>query len=363
MKLYRPGAIAWDETQAIYHALAQAEQEGLVLCRPVGRCVCLGLHDDLVQEVDQRYCQENNIPIIRRDIGGGMVLLAEEQIFFQLVLRADNPLLRGHRASFFGKFLQPALHTLADFSIEAAIKRPADIVVRGKKISGNGAGDINGFAVYTGNLLLAFDREVMAHIFNVPSSCYRSWIQRSLEQYLTTMQEELGYLPDIETVEQRLAHHFAAWLELEPATYSAELQLASRQSANYLTSQEFLSLPGKKSAVRKVKINEGTFVRLHPFPQCIKSTMAGQSECGNRLGRPCAGYAVLVIQDNRIIQFEIQGLTCLEKNNINLLAAFLVDSCWQKSDVRQAVAGWIQTYGGSMGEVLQDTLIDWILAN
>lgn len=362
MKLFRLGAIPWDETQAIYHALAQTQQEGVVLCRPSARCVCLGLHDDLEQEVDQCYCQGNNIPLIRRDIGGGMVLLAEGQIFFQLVLRADNPLLTGRRELFFRNFLQPAIKTLADFTIEASLKLPADIVVKGKKISGNGAGDINGFAVYTGNLLLTFDRKVMANIFNVPSYRYREWIKLSLKQYLTTMHEELGYMPEVEAVEQRLAHHFAAWLKLEPGVYSEELKAIVKSMANYLTSQEFLSLPGKRTAVRKVKINEGTYVRFHPLPQCIKTTVEGQSECDNSLARPCLGYAILVIQDNKIIGFETQGLACLTSFNLNLLTTYLVGSYWQECDVKQALSNWTQNYAGSTGAIFQETLADWILA-
>lgn len=362
MKLYRLGAIPWDETQAIYHALAQNQQEGLVICRPSGWCVCLGLHDDLGQEVNMKYCRENSIPVIRRDIGGGMVLLAEEQIFFQLVLRADNPLLTGQREAFFVQFLNPVVKVLSDFAITSSIKLPADIVVNGKKISGNGAGDINGFSVYTGNILLAFDRAAMANVLNVASSRFREQIKLSMERYLTTMGEELGYLPDYEAVEERLVHHFTSWLDLEPGEYTQELRMTVRGVTKYLTSPEFLSLPGKRTKVRQVKINEGTYVRLHPFPQCIKTTVAGQSDCGNRHGGPCLGYAVLVIQNNKIVEFESQGLTCLEKYNISLLAASLAGCYWHEDDVKTVLARWLHKDASGAVKVFRDTLADWILA-
>ncbi|SMD12109.1 lipoate--protein ligase family protein [Sporomusa malonica] len=362
MNLYRLGAIPWDETQAIYHVLAETQQEGLVICRPAGRCVCLGLHDDLQQEVNTKYCRGNKIPIIRRDIGGGMVLLAEEQIFFQLVLRAGNPLLTGQREAFFGQFLQPAIKTLADFTINASIKLPADIVVNGKKISGNGAGDINGFSVYTGNILLAFDRAAMANVLNVPSNRFREQIRLSMERYLTTMDEELGYMPDYESVEERLVYHFATWLDPKPREYTQELKTAVNKMARYLTSSEFLSLPGKRTKVRQVKINEGTYVRLHPFPQCLKSTVAGQSDCGNRLGGPCSGYAILVVQNNKIANFESHGLTCLEGYNLNSLAACLIGSSWHENDIRIVLTQWLQNHQSSAVKVFKNALLDWILA-
>ncbi|SDE88121.1 lipoate--protein ligase family protein [Sporomusa acidovorans] len=362
MKLYRLGAIPWDETQAVYHALAQMRQEGLVLCRPLSRCVCLGLHDDLQQELDQRYCQENNIPLIRRDIGGGTVLLAEGQLFFQLVLRATNPLLTGKREQFFHRFLQPAIKTLADFGINAAVKLPADIVVNGKKISGNGAGDINGFAVYTGNILLAFDRTVMANVLHAASCRYREWIKLSLEKYLTTMGEELGYMPAIEAVEKKLADHFAAWLELEPGVYSEDMKEATASIAGYLTSQEFLHLPGKRSKIRQIKINEGTYVRLHPFPQCIRSSLDGQSRCPGRFGRPCSGYGIMVVQNNRIIEFESQGLSCLENVNLQSLPQFLNGCYLQELAVAQALKKWTQNQEDGEATLFLDIFSDWILA-
>lgn len=361
MKLYRLGAVPWDETQAIYHALAHTGQEGLVICRPASPCVCLGLHDDVQQEVNLAYCRHNNLPLIRRDIGGGMVLLAKGQLFFQLVLRAGSPLLTGRREQFFGRFLQPAVRTLADFGIRAAIKPPADIVVNGRKISGNGAGDINGYAVYTGNILLTFNRQVMAGVFNVPAGRCREMVGLSLAQYLTTMTEELGYEPDIGAVEERLVAHFAAWLDVVPGEYSPALKHSVRELAQGLTSPEFLSLPGKRTPVRQIKIREGTYVRLHPFPQCIKTTLPGQRGGDNRLGSPCAGYGVLVVTDNRIAGFEYQGLECLAEFGLAALSARLIGRFWRQEDVGAALAEWLVDDQTGARQLVKAPVTNWLL--
>lgn len=266
MDLYHPGPLPWDETQAIYHALAHNGQEGLVVCRPSSRCVCLGLHDDLAQEVDEDYCQDHAIPLIRRDIGGGTVLLDVGQVFFQLILSQSNPLLAGCRNRFFAKFLQPAVDTLKDFHIGASVRPPADIVVNGRKISGNGAGDIQGMAVYTGNILINFDRKAMAGVLKLPGDRAKEWMRISLELYLTTLSEELGYPLSLQTVENRLIEHFADWLgDLRPAAYSEGLKQATKLMAKTLTDREFLELPGKISRLRRVKINEGTYLQFSPL--------------------------------------------------------------------------------------------------
>ena len=362
MKLYRLGALPWAETQAIYHALAERRQEGLVLCRPSGRCVCLGLHDDLSQEVDLDFCRKNSIPLIRRDIGGGMVLLAEEQVFFQLILRADNPLLVGHREAFFPKFLEPAIKTLADFGIKAAVKLPADIVVNGKKISGNGAGDINGFSIYTGNILLAFDRATMANILNVPSSKFRDQVRLSMERYLTTVTDELKLTPNYERVEERLICHFASWLKLEEGEYTAELKTVVKEKIQYLTSHEFLSLPGKRSKVRQIKINEGTYTRLHRLPRCLKKNAEDKKVCPSREGTSCLGFAILVVRDRKIEDFAVYKVPCLERNNLDLLGSSLIGREWTESDVKNGLAYWLESEESGTLAVCKDTLLEWVLA-
>lgn len=363
MNLYRLGLMPWAETQAIYHVLAQTRQEGLVICRPSAPCVCLGLHDDLQQEVNVEYCQDHNIPLIRRDIGGGMVLLAKEQIFFQLVLRAGNPLLACRREEFFARFLEPAVKTLASFNISAALKPPADIVVNGKKISGNGAGDINGFAVYTGNILVAFDRTTMANILNLPSPRFRELTRLSMERYLTTMEEELGYTPDFTAVEERLIASFSNWIDdLQPALYSEKLKADSKVMAESLTSSDFLNLPGKQTKVRQVKINEGTYIRLHRLPECLTPNGTGNRECVNQAGHVCPGYAILIIQDGKIIEFESNGFLCRANSDINSLKNYLLGTKWCDSAIRSAITKWRQSLAINIPAGSEELLLCWLLA-
>jgi lipoate-protein ligase A len=183
-----------------------------------------------------------------------------------LVLSRNNPLLNGNRNQFFARFLQPAVATLADFQIEAAINPPADIVVNGRKISGNGAGDINGMAVYTGNILLYFDRRTMAGVLNLPDVRFRELMKLSLERFLTTMGEELSGPLDPNSIENQLIRHFATWLgEMEPACYTEEMKQKTKAVAGTLTDREFLELPGKRSPMRQIKINEQTYLRFRPI--------------------------------------------------------------------------------------------------
>ena len=56
MDLYNLGSVSWWQSQCYYHALAYLGQEGIIICRPSEPYVCLGLHDDLDQEIDREFC-------------------------------------------------------------------------------------------------------------------------------------------------------------------------------------------------------------------------------------------------------------------------------------------------------------------
>ncbi|HWR38429.1 MAG TPA: hypothetical protein VN611_02935 [Patescibacteria group bacterium] len=363
MNLYRLGAVPGIETQAIYHTLAQQRQEGLIICRPSTPCVCLGMHDDLMQEVDIRYCTRQSLPIIRREIGGGLVLLDRGQVFFQLVLRSDNPCLQRRRDSFFCKFLLPAVRALADFGLQAKIQTPADIVVNERKISGNGAGDLNGFAVFTGNVLLNFDRLFMSRVLRLPGRRFRELTRWAMERHLTTMAEELGYEPEAEQVEERLIVHFSDWLgKMEPVDYSDDLRQAVEKVVRQLTDPEFLRLPGKRRLLRQVKINEKTYVRLQPIRECLADNPGKGNECRRENGGLCQGQLIAVVQNGRLVSAEFHQLCRRQRCGLDQLAQYLHSVRWYEPDIRRAVADWNRDLSLTGHWIDETLMMHWLLA-
>jgi lipoate-protein ligase A len=80
--LYNLGQVSWQESQLLYHALAKLGQESLCLLSPATPYVCIGFHQDVAQEVDLEFCRTNNIPVFRREVGGGAVFMDGNQLFF-----------------------------------------------------------------------------------------------------------------------------------------------------------------------------------------------------------------------------------------------------------------------------------------
>ena len=111
MKLYRLGHVPWEQSQLVYHALPRLGMEGLILLSPASPYVCIGYHQDVNQEVDLDYCQENGIPVFRREVGGGAVYLDGRQLFYQLVVNRDHPVATGDKTAFDERLLAPVAKT------------------------------------------------------------------------------------------------------------------------------------------------------------------------------------------------------------------------------------------------------------
>jgi lipoate-protein ligase A len=95
VQLYHLGYVPWLESQLIYHAQPRVGVEGINILAPSEPYVCIGYHQDLEQEIDVAYCQAQGIPIFRREVGGGAVYLDGNQVFYQIVLHKDHPLVQG----------------------------------------------------------------------------------------------------------------------------------------------------------------------------------------------------------------------------------------------------------------------------
>jgi len=161
------------DTQVIYHAAALAVSEGargntVLINWPDSPLVCLGFHQIVSSEIDLDYCTAQKIPFYRRAVGGGTVLLNRDQIFYQIIIHRNTPGITRKVDVFYKQFLAPTVKTYQDLGVNANYKPVNDILVEGRKISGNGAGTFEDANVLVGNFILDFPREMMAKCLNVP---------------------------------------------------------------------------------------------------------------------------------------------------------------------------------------------------
>lgn len=261
MKLFRLGLVPAAFSQAVYHVLAREGVEALLVLSPAEPYVCIGCFQNAEDCVDLEFCRIRSIPVLRREVGGGVVLIDSGQLFYQVVLKTHNPLLPFSVGAMYEKFSQAPVETYRQFGIGAKHRPVNDIVTNeGKKISGQGVADIGPCHVFVGNIILDFDYETMTRALKVPDEKFRDKVYKTMTQNLTTMKRELGYVPDREAVASALITEFEKLLgPLEEAMIPGELMPAIEEMGRRLQSPEFVR--GRMTrAARTLKVREGVRV-------------------------------------------------------------------------------------------------------
>ena len=260
MKLFNLGELNWRQTQLIYHALAYMNIESLVINSPRDRYMCVGLHQDPRDELDLEYCNKNNIGIFRREIGGGTVMLDNDQVFYNLIIHRNNPKAPYIPESFFRRFLQPVIQTYHEFGISAEYRPLCDLVINRKKISGNGGGEIGECKVLAGNILLDFNFKYMAQAVSSPDSLREKFLEL-MQNNITTVKNELKTIPSKEEICSIIVKKFVDLLgPMTKGRIDTKINEKMTELDKQYTSDKWLYQRGTKQIGREIKVREGVFL-------------------------------------------------------------------------------------------------------
>jgi lipoate-protein ligase A len=205
--------------QTFYEAVAEAIHRGLspntlILLQPGSPYTCLGYHQDLEKEIDLDFCRQAGLPVIRRSQGGGATYLDRDQVFYQIVSKASEAVPRDV-GEMFERLLSVTVETYRRLGVSAEFKPLNDVVVGGRKISGNGAGMHESASILVGNVILDLDYDLMAQVLRVPDEKFRDKMAKSMREWVTTLRRELGKPPSVEEIKETYAAAFQDILEVE----------------------------------------------------------------------------------------------------------------------------------------------------
>ncbi|MDF1541242.1 MAG: biotin/lipoate A/B protein ligase family protein, partial [Candidatus Thorarchaeota archaeon] len=208
-------------TQIIYDVIAQGITEGisentLIICWPSSPLVSLGYFQETEKDVDLEFCRKNNIVVTRRVVGGGGVYLDEGQMFYQIIHRKDSPVSIANVDKYYKKFLEAPVQAYRNLGIDAEFKPVNDIQSsKGQKISGNGAADVGDARILVGNLIFDFNFDMMVKVLKVPDEKFRDKLSQGLRMRMSTINQELGELPDRNEVKKDLLRLFKETLDID----------------------------------------------------------------------------------------------------------------------------------------------------
>ncbi|WP_234984590.1 lipoate--protein ligase [Pilibacter termitis] len=165
--------------------------------------VIVGKHQNTFEEVNEEFVKEHNIEVVRRVTGGGAVYHDLGNLNFTFII----PVATAEQVDW-KTFVAPMVVALQKLGIPAEVSGRNDLVVNGKKISGNAQRYANGYLMHHGTLLFNSDIEVMIRSLNVNDEKFISKAVKSVRSRVGNIQEYAPMLT-IEEFQRALTHELS----------------------------------------------------------------------------------------------------------------------------------------------------------
>lgn len=190
-------SLAWYLDQEVRLA-REIKDEDLFFSWRVKPTVIYGRHQQREAEVNEAYCREHGIDVVQRKSGGGCVYADEGNLMLSLI-SPDT-----HSEQVFARFMQMVAQTLQSLGLEAITTAHNDILVGGKKVSGNACYALPNATIVHGTLLYDVDLEALEQAITPSEAKLRKHAVQSVRQRVTNIRPLLPDIRDIRDLEQAI---------------------------------------------------------------------------------------------------------------------------------------------------------------
>ena len=158
----------------------------------------LGRYQNTGTEIDEEYAKRRGIHIVRRLTGGGAIYTDPGSWQFSFIKREQD------RQINFAAFVQPVLEGLRQMGLDVQMSARNDLLIDGRKFSGNAQYHFGGRVLHHGSILFDTDIEEMARSLTVDGEKLSLKGIRSVRQRVTNLKEHLSEDMDTEGFRDRL---------------------------------------------------------------------------------------------------------------------------------------------------------------
>ena len=263
IRLIHMGRIPGWQTQAVYHTVAELMTENtpdtIIISQPSDNYVCLGYHQKLGETFDRKVCDEKEIPILRRKVGGGGTYLDSNQLFYQCIFHKSR--VPANSDKVYEMMLTPVVNTLKYFfDVKAELVGSHEVEMNGKRVAGIGGGQMGEASIVVGNILFDFDFDTMASVWNVPNESFRELAKEAMKDHIITL-DDIGSMVKMDKLADQLIEEYEIHLgrKLNPGGMTIDEIERAGQVGAVLRSESFLNSmdDGNGSSKQKPLKNKG----------------------------------------------------------------------------------------------------------
>ena len=145
--------------------------------------VIFGRNQVIENEVDIDYCRAHGIQFYRRKSGGGCVYADRSNVMMSYITRSDEV------TATFTRYMEMVTAMLRDLGLPATSTQHNDVLVDGRKVSGNAFYHLPGYSIVHGTMLFDTDMEHMLNAITPPQTKLDKHGVQSVRQRITLLRE------------------------------------------------------------------------------------------------------------------------------------------------------------------------------
>jgi lipoate-protein ligase A len=203
--------------------------------------VSIGYFQGLAEEIDAAACAARGFDLVRRISGGGAVLHKSE-LTYSIAMSAAHPLAGGCLNESYRILCGGLIEGLRILGLKAEFSGINDILVNGRKISGNAQTRKHGCLLQHGTVLLDDDIDAMFSVLKIPREKIKGNMAE-VKDRVTNVKHELGREVPYAEAAAAFAKGFSSALGLELAESAVspeEDELARKYAAEKFASKEWI---------------------------------------------------------------------------------------------------------------------------
>jgi len=206
------------------YVLKQFAKDSFMLWRNAPS-VIVGRHQNSLAEINLDYVKQNQIKVVRRLSGGGAVFHDLGNLNFTFIENAKSDNLID-----FQKYTQPIIEVLQLLDIDARFEGRNDLVIDGKKFSGNAEHVYRDRVLHHGTLLFASELADISGALNVNPKKFTDKAVKSVRSRVTNISSHLKKPLDIEQFRDLILNYMIDnYPDCEPYSYTdADIAAISR---------------------------------------------------------------------------------------------------------------------------------------
>lgn len=170
----------------------------------VSPTVIIGRNQDLEAEVNLEYCRKHDVKVVRRKSGGGCVYSDMGNIMISCISR------RGNVSEVFDRYLSALTACLCSFGLNAEKSGRNDILIDGRKVSGNAFHQLPDRSIVHGTLLYDTDFDALEEAIRPPVEKLLRHGVASVRQRVENLKTFLdpARMPSVEALEDAIVAYF-----------------------------------------------------------------------------------------------------------------------------------------------------------